>query len=251
MDHLTHCDLLEIELSSFTETLRTADLLASVPTCPDWAVVDLVEHMGQIHRWAELLVRTTTPTRISAPSLADDHPDDSTDPESCAEWIRVGGERLLATLRAADPTIEMYAWGRDQHVAFWSRRQLHETLVHRIDLQLAVGAAWDVDPAAAVDCIDEFFDNLEASARFTPSVAELKGSGSLHLHATDIEGEWMIHLRPGGFDISHGHGKGDVAARGTARDLLGATLDRGSTEPLEIFGDADLLHFWLHHSSFG
>lgn len=251
MDHVTHSDLLEAELATFATTLRTADLDARVPTCPDWAVIDLVEHLGQIHRWAELLVRTTSPTRVGPPSLDDDHPQDRTDPASCAEWIAVGGARLVTTLRAADPTVEMYAWGRDQHVAFWSRRQLHETLVHRIDLELAIGSDWHVEPAAAVDCIDEFFDNLAASARFSPWVKELNGTGSIHLHATDVEGEWMIQLRPDGFDVTHGHDKGDVAARGNARDLLGAILLRSSTEPLEVFGDAELLAFWLAHSAFG
>ena len=103
-----------------------------VATCPGWSILDLTEHLGRVHRWAEYLVRNLAQTRLPAHEVPSDR--DRAD----SAWIGQGGVRLLATLRRTDPNLEMWAWGADQHVGFWSRRQLHETLIHRIDLQLAM-----------------------------------------------------------------------------------------------------------------
>ena len=76
------------------------------------------------------------------------------------EWIREGGSALLHTLRTTIPAAAMWAWGKDRRVTSWSRRQLHETLVHRLDMELATGG----EPAAlafvASDTVAEFLDNL-------------------------------------------------------------------------------------------
>ena len=43
---------------------------------------------------------------------------------------------------------------------------------------------------------------------------------TIHLHATDTDGEWLIRLTPDGIETSREHAKGDVAARGPASDLF-------------------------------
>ena len=35
---------------------------------------------------------------------------------------------------------------------------------------------------------------------------------SLHLHATDTEGEWQLRLLPAGIEVAQGHAQGDAAA---------------------------------------
>ena len=57
-------------------------------------------------------------------------------------------------------------------------------------------------------------------------VAEnIAGDGvTIHLHATDAPGEWMIERTPDGFTYAHGHGKGDVALRGPISDLTAGNL---------------------------
>ena len=70
----------------------------------------------------------------------------------------------------------------------------------------------------------------------------MRGNGeTLHLHCTDGEGEWLVRLDPDGVSSSHEHAKGDVAARGTASDLLLFLYGRVDPEQLEVFGDASLL----------
>lgn len=248
MDHVTQCDLLEAELAEVDRAFRAVDPGAPVPSCPEWTVADLAKHLGGVHRWATHLVSTTATERDRAPRDPD-RPADDAAAEVWADWLATGGRALLATLRAADPDATMWTWGDGRTVGWWTRRQLHETLVHRIDAELAASASWTVEPELAVDAIDEHLGNIAASVYFSRGVANLKGEGSLHLHTTDAEGEWMITLRDDGFDITHEHGKGTVAARGSAGDLLAAVTNRGGTEPLEVFGDAELLRWWLTNSA--
>ncbi|MEX2031704.1 MAG: hypothetical protein WEA81_02445, partial [Dehalococcoidia bacterium] len=46
------------------------------------------------------------------------------------------------------------------------------------------------------------------------------------------------------------HAKGDVAARGTASDLLAWQLGRGPLDRLEVFGDEALLARWREIATF-
>jgi hypothetical protein len=62
-------------------------------------------------------------------------------------------------------------------------------------------------------------------------------SGSVHLHCTDVAGEWFIE--PEG-NVDRAHAKGDVAVRGTASDLLLALYDRVPIESLDVIGNESL-----------
>lgn len=253
MDHAQHCDLLEAEVPRVDAAFRGADPMATVPTCPDWTVAELADHLGGIHRWVVHLVehRITEPTGRRHLGLTP-APTDGTAAD-LADHLVEGMRSLVDALRSVDGDEPVWGWGGDT-AGWWSRRQLHETLVHRIDAQLAAGDdGWPatVPPEVAVDGIDEMLANVVASAAFSPDVAELRGEGTIHLHATDADGEWMITLTPDGFEVTREHGKGTVAARGAAADLLGALYQRGATDRLEVFGDADLLSWWITKSAMG
>jgi hypothetical protein len=95
--------------------------------------------------------------------------------------------------------------------------------------------------------VGEFLDNLRVAPWKREDLRALEGAGqTLHLHATDADGEWMITLDPDGYTWEHGHGKGTVAVRGRAADLL--LLLYGRTAPTEdtfqVFGDTALLAHW-------
>ena len=145
----------------------------------------------------------------------------------------------------------MWAWGADQHARFWARRMLHETTIHHADALLALGREPAIEAAQAVDGVGEFLENLPHAAYFAPNVKELKGSGeSLHFHCTDTEGEWLIRLQPDGFSWEHGHGKGSVAVRGSASDLLLLVYGRLEPDPerFQVFGEEGVLARWLEHA---
>jgi uncharacterized protein (TIGR03083 family) len=246
MEHREYCDHLATVVDSYATALSDADMAARVPTCPEWSLRELVAHTGRIHRWAIELVQTLSSGFVPAPRDADPGDDAS-------GWLRAGGEELVATLRAADPAASMWAWGTDQRVVFWSRRQLHETVIHEADARIALDLAVDIDRDVAADGIDELLDNLPSAVRFAPTIAELRGDGeTIHLHATDTPdadgiGEWLITLVPDGFSYTHGHAKGDVAVRGALADLELLMNNRASLGggAFEVFGDATVIERWL------
>lgn len=260
MDHGVACSALTAEIAPFVTELRALDetaWAAPVPACPGWTVLDLVQHLGSIHRWAATMVRERAPQRLDRNAMDMEEPDMTL---AYADWFAAGAVQLVDALRAADGDDRMWAWGADQHVRFWSRRQLHETAVHHADVRLALGLepALLLDAPVACDTVDELLDNLPAAAYFSPAVQQLRGTGeSIHLHATDVErsaGEWTITLTHEGFGYDHSHGKGSVAVRGAAADLALLLYNRrrldgapDGTARFQVFGDRGVLEHWLEH----
>lgn len=217
-----------------------------MPACPGWSVQDLATHVGHVHRWAEHLVRVRAQVRIAAGDMdLDRGPPTPT-------WIVEGGTGLLATLRDSDPDDEMWAWGADQHVRFWSRRQLHETLVHRIDLELAGAADPTAEADVAADAIDEFLVNLSSAATFSPGVRELKGHGG-RLAFTELDGgrRWVVALEPDGIPVARHDLTADAELEASALELLLVLYRRRPLREATVVlrGDQDLLGFWFDHSA--
>lgn len=212
---------------------------AGVPACPDWKVRDLVEHTGEVHRfWGQ----------IAESRLRDYHDAERVpvppEPE-LLDWYRTGLDHLVDVLREADPSTEVWSWSSQKNVAFIQRRMAQETAVHRWDAQRARGSAQPIEPALAVDGVDEFFF-IHAPAEDEP----LAGSGeTIHLHSTDADGEWFVTLKPDGMEVEHDHQKGDVAVKGSASDLLLLLWRRVGPSDVEVFGDADLLDRFLGWSN--
>ena len=247
MDYATYCEELTREGERFVERARHAEFSAPVTSCPGWRVVNLVTHLGTVHRWAEHLVRVRAPARISTRDMGL-----SRGPVD-AHWLATGLEQLVGTLRASDPDAEMWSWGVDQHVRFWARRQLHETLVHRLDLEGAMGLPSEIDPEVGADAIDEFLVNLPAAASFSPAVAHLVGEGEVLAFVTSEGRRWRRRLDPGGIvEVSEDE---EVAAEATLRcataELLMVLTRRRALEDsrCEVEGRRDLIEHWLANSA--
>ena len=247
MDHIENCKALTIEVARFANVMSSLALDEDVPTCPGWTVVDLAEHLGVIHRWAEELVRLRSPDRLARESLA------NRDDVSPA-WIESGGRTRVATLLAADPNERMWAWGLDQRVRFWSRRQLHETLVHRMDLDLAAHAIPWAEPAISLDAVDEYLTNIEKVAKNSPERSLLRGHGEkLAFRDGDAGSLWSITLGEDGFSVSNNEDHFDAELVTSPINLLLVILGRRDLEQeeVEVIGDRSLVEFWLAHSAFG
>jgi uncharacterized protein (TIGR03083 family) len=247
VNHVEHCHALEFEVARFSNVMSTLSPGLDIATCPGWTVLDLAEHLGVIHRWAEELVRFRSPERIPRDvpaSLRDD-----VNPE----WITEGGTQLVSTLLAANPDDEMWAWGLDQHVRFWSRRQLHETLVHRMDLELAAQVDPSADFVIAIDAIDEYLSNLEKVGKHSPEFAPLRGHGErLAFRVRDTSTLWAVTFDEDGFNVSQAEDTFDAELVGSPVDLLLAILRRRDLAQgeIEVNGDRHLVEFWLAHSDF-
>jgi uncharacterized protein (TIGR03083 family) len=247
VNHVEHCRALDVEVARFSKVMSTLSPGLDIATCPGWTVLDLAEHLGVIHRWAEELVRLRSPVRI--PRDASTSLRDEVDPD----WIIEGGAQLVSTLLAANPDDEMWAWGLDQHVRFWSRRQLHETLVHRMDLELAAQLDPVAEPAIAIDAIDEYLSNIEKVGRHAPELAPLKGHGErLAFRVRDTQTLWAITFDERGFNLSRTEDSFDAALVGSPVDLLLAILRRREVAEgdIEVSGDRHLVEFWLAHAAF-
>jgi uncharacterized protein (TIGR03083 family) len=246
MTHDEHCDELDREIDRFVDGLASTDPAARVPSCPDWTVLELTEHLGTVHRWATRLVSERSPARIPWAGLTGE--DDVFD----ARWLREGGRALVGALREADPDEAMWAWGTDQHVRFWSRRQLHETFVHRLDLELAAGATSYVDPAVALDAIDEFLANMKADRDISLAAREGRDSELLRIRSTSPSRYWSVRLTSAGYDFVDTVEEPDVELAGPVDDVLMVVLRRRelARSRVSVSGDSSLADYWLAQTAF-
>ena len=214
--------------------LARGDLDAPVPTCPEWTLRDLIEHTGQVHRWQ------AEACRVDAGGFPDVATMQATpaDGQSHAEWFQQGVEAAVATMQAVAPGEARWTWAKPQggDTSDWYfRRIAQETLVHRIDAELAAGAGvTDVDATFAADGVAEMFEVFVPLAAGQP----IGGDGeTIHLHATDADSEWLITLHAERVDAVPGHAKGDAALRGRASDLLLMVWGREPLGAVEHLGD--------------
>src|SRR4051794_35268094 len=125
----------------FAETVASSDLRVAIGSCPGWSAYDLVVHLGNVHAWAATVVET----RKRAVEQ-NDRPR-STKAKAVSRWYAGKAEDLLLVLEATglDEPCWNFAYGAGV-TGFWHRRQLHETTVHQLDLDLAAGRPTELDP---------------------------------------------------------------------------------------------------------
>lgn len=201
-------------------------------------MVALVGHVGAIHRWVGEILETKAAVRPGRPE-----PPDGVDARLA--WYHEGLDRLVFCLEAADPELSVWNWFQQGPgpARFWWRRMAHETAMHRWDGQAAAGRPEPIAADLAADGIDEYLMFAQSWLARRPVLGL---EGSLHLHATDGDGEWAVDLTAKGLQWRREHAKGDAALRGPVSDLLLWMLNRVSTDApgLEVFGDRALADRW-------
>lgn len=119
--------------------------------------------------------------------------------------------------------------------------------MHRVDAELAGGAASPIEGDLAADGIDEWLQLLS----YRPGKPPPTGTGeTIHLHCTDRPGEWLLRRTPEDLQIEPTHAKGDVAVRAPASDLLLVLLHRASPEAVEVLGARPVLDAFLVETAF-
>jgi uncharacterized protein (TIGR03083 family) len=252
LDWTRYHDDLAVQSALLAAAVRDADPATPVPTCPEWTLTDLVVHIGRGLRWAATLVEKGTFVSQAALPIEVQ----SGAPDALARWLTDSAALLGAAVRTAGAAAPVWSWSADRTAGFWLRRLLHDLLVHRVDAEIAVGRRTPVAPDLAADGISDWLGcvaTLAAPDAPDPVLAGLRGTGeSLHLHATDEPGEWMVRRVPDGVEWALAHGKADVAVRGSALDLLLVLTRRAAPGdlPVEVFGDRAVLTEWLAGSVF-
>jgi uncharacterized protein (TIGR03083 family) len=242
MEYAQHVAAIRTESDALANAARAAGIDAPVASCPEWKVVDLLGHIGRIQHWVTRMVQTRP-----EPPGHNWRQDDPPDAAGAIDWFASGGAALANALGSVRPDEEVWTWTSDHTARFWARRMAHEVAVHRWDAQTAVGDPQPIERALAVDGIQEAFDIMPTRLAANPP----RGSGeTIHLHCTDGDGEWLLRLTPDGLVVTREHAKGDVAARGTASDLLLLVWGRIGPDAFDVFGDAALLARWQELSRF-
>lgn len=234
-------DAIRTESAALVAAAQSAGLDAPVPSCPDWTVVDLLGHIARVQWWqADIVSRHVAEAEWS-------FEDPPADPDALVDWATDATARVLAVFAATPADTPMWTFVGPGTAGFWFRRQAHEVAMHRVDADLAAGTPPVIDAALARDGIDEFFDVVVTGRRRERFV----GTGeTVHLHCTDGEGEWLVRLTPDGPEVERAHAKGDVAARGTASDLLLVARSRVAPAAVDVFGDQGVLDRFLDLSRF-
>ena len=216
---------------AFAEACGAAGMAAPVPACPGWSVADLCWHLAEVlDFWATIVgeQRDTwegyeQPTRPADAELTG--------------FVRDRLAHTLAVLTAADPEQPNWTWAADHSAGFVIRRMAHETAVHRWDADQAAGRDSSIDAGLASDGIDEFLIHFRGDA----AEGSQPVSGSVHLHCTDVAGEWTVRPQPDGSDeVTREHAKGDAAIRGAASDILLALWRRRPMSAVDVVGDAEV-----------
>lgn len=235
MSDIDYLDHLDRDSREFVE-LVAVDLGAAVPCCPGWTMHDLAAHLGWVWAMATGIVGARA-TAFVPPGTEAEAPAGV----EVVDWLEQRRTALLGALRSLAADEAVWSWWGRHDGGFHHRRMALETLIHRWDAADALGRSATLDRELAVDGIDELLEvafphYLGRGERSTPA-------GSLHLHCTDGEGEWLAEVVDGQVVVRHEHAKGDAAVRGKAASLLLHLWGRRAPD-VEVLGDATTAAAW-------
>jgi uncharacterized protein (TIGR03083 family) len=235
---------------SLADAADLAGLTAPVPTCPQWRVQDLLRHVGYIHRWAARHIIERPEKVIRGPVEADilkgigyAGGDDGGD---LLAWFRDGHAALVETLSQADPALVTATFiAAPSPLAFWARRQAHETAIHRVDAELAARIDPGFPADFAADGVDEVLLGFGRRRKYQPRSEAL---GTFRILATDTGDDWYIEAVDG--LIQARRGPDDTDADGTmsgpASGLYLHLWNRRDPAQADVMitGDITLLTSW-------
>jgi len=249
--------LIDERSTAFRAALASAPSLdVHVPTCPEWTLFDLVQHLGQgRRRWAA----TVAAGPAAAPPAASDWQGTTPDPrdrEALVAWLTASTGQLVDALREAGPDRGCWTWWdtsqSPQTCGAVARHQLQEVAVHTYDAQLAVGAPQSLSDEVALDGVEEFLSTCCATTSAWPHEP-----AAVDYHATEGR-SWRLWLsadgaraarlpEPGttsgtmsGTVSGEAPDAADASARGTASELVLALYGRMPVDSLELDGDRRL-----------
>lgn len=221
-----------------------ADLDVRVPSCPDWSLRDLVEHLTEVHRFWAAAVAAGPSEKPPTVALADDMPSGDLMARSAAAT-----QELIAALRAAGPAVGCWTWWRDSDVPTTSgavaRHQVREAAVHAFDAQLATGTPQPVPAVVALDGITEFIGVSHGTAGPWPHEPARIG-----LHAAE-GASWLVDLTASTSHVIDGRHKTAADLHGSASNLLLTLHGRLPLGSLRSEGDRATLENFLSWPDLG
>ncbi len=240
-----------MEVAQFIEVLRVEGTLLSaaaarhgldapIITCPGWLMRDLVRHTAGVHRWAAGYVaqRRMEAWDVDLDEVVGTWPEDA----DLLDWFRSGHAALVDALTAAPADLQCHTFlAAPTPLAMWSRRQAHETTIHRVDAESAGSERSPIAPRVAADGIDELLSCFITRGKRYGIASERR---TLQVHATDTDDRWLVTMTPSGVVTTTEAGSADCTVTGEAEALYLLLWNRAGRDHLSISGDARLLDLW-------
>jgi uncharacterized protein (TIGR03083 family) len=242
--------LIDERSTTFRAAVASAPSLdVQVPTCPEWTLFELVQHLGVgCHRWAAI-VAAGPADAPPAGSTWEGAPVAPRERKALLAWLAASAQELLGALREAGPDRGCWAWWGDsqspQTCFAVARHQLQEIAVHTYDAQVTLGAPQPLPDEAALDGVEEFQFTCCAT-----TVAWPHEPAVVDYHATEGR-SWRLWLSGEGARIARRSAPGilpataaaedpdpaDASAWGTASGLVLAFYGRTPLDSLKLVGD--------------
>jgi len=227
---------LDAEYARLLGAVTIAPPDARVPTCPDWTATDLAHHVATVYLHKAEAIRLGAWPDPWPPDLAGTPAPDALDR---------GWSALIDQLDRHQPHDPAKTWfDPDQSVGFWVRRMAHETVIHRIDAELAAGSeSAPIEAAFGLDTVDEVlsvFVDWASKAWPEDFQAVLTGADSRVLEIAAPARTWFVVATADGVAV------GDTAPAGVATtvrgepDALARWLWNRGDDGIEVAGDAAL-----------
>jgi hypothetical protein len=152
-------------------------------------------------------------------------------------YRQLAGE--LTARRLADTALTWYE--PDQTVGFWLRRMAQETVIHRLDAELAAGVSHASIPT---DLADDGVDELLTCFLAYASVEDPEDMGTT---LTDCDGRtvqisteeagWQVQLGPDVITVERGHSDAEASVSGEAGAVLRWAWRRTGDEEVRLDGN--------------
>ncbi|RYU11464.1 maleylpyruvate isomerase family mycothiol-dependent enzyme [Nocardioides iriomotensis] len=211
------------------------NLDARVEHCPEWSVADLVHHVTDVH-W---FWRTIAAETLDAPPEDDSHPPRAED-DRLVNVFEAGAREIVDVLAGADQSAACWTWyPSQQDVAFITRHQVQEAMVHAWDAANAAGRPLDLEPRLAADSIDEFLTTSLAEEDDARSGDFPPFEATICLRATDTGDAWTLTDGgvPGSLVMIRGGTEGVPTLTAPAGDLLLWIYQRRDAVPGDVPAD--------------
>lgn len=218
-----------------------------VPTCPEWTLFDLAQHIGKGRRaWAATVAAGPDATSKSEARGDQGAPRER---DALVAWLAASTQELLDALRDAGPDRGCWTWWGDtqspQTCAAVARHQLQELAVHTYDAQITLGVPQTLPDEVALDGVDEF--QFTCCATTTPWPYD---PAVLEYHATEGR-SWRLRLSADGIRVARvpapstapattagrTQATADASAEGSASDLVLFCYGRIPLDSLKWDGD--------------
>ena len=249
MEIAEHIDALHREGDRLADAAERAGLDAAVPPCSPWLVKDLLRHTGYIHRWAARHITECPEEVLDGPPEEEILAGGAADPDLLG-WFRAGHAALVDALSTADPGLRCATFmDAPSPLAFWARRQAHETAIHRADAEIALGVRPGYPPDFAADGIDELIMGFGQRRKYRPSA---EYGGGMDVRTSDTGRAWHVAAEDGRIQARREPAGRDSADRapcavtGPASGLYLFLWNRGDAGQacVTVAGDPGFLEAW-------